>query len=196
MGTREDILDAAARIMRTEGFARATTKQIARAAGYSEAALYKHFPDKTEIFLCVLGERLPGLSGVLCELPGKAGRQTVRANLNRVTTLALEFYLESFPIAVSVFSSQKLLATHRDRMHARDAGPQCVVAALAEYLAAERRLGRIRRGTDVRSAATLLVGSCFHEAFLLNFAGESPSAEELKTRAAGLTRTVLAGLAP
>ena len=35
MGTREKILAAAARIMREQGYARATTKEIARAAGFS-----------------------------------------------------------------------------------------------------------------------------------------------------------------
>jgi AcrR family transcriptional regulator len=45
MGTRDDILDAAAEVLRTQGFARATTKSIAQVAGYSEAALYKHFAD-------------------------------------------------------------------------------------------------------------------------------------------------------
>ena len=50
MATRDRILDAAARIMRTEGVARATTKQIASEAGYSEATLYKHFSDKATAF--------------------------------------------------------------------------------------------------------------------------------------------------
>ncbi|HEX4258089.1 MAG TPA: helix-turn-helix domain-containing protein, partial [Streptosporangiaceae bacterium] len=45
--TRDRILDAATHVMRTRGFARTTTKEIARAAGYSEATLYKHFQDKT-----------------------------------------------------------------------------------------------------------------------------------------------------
>ena len=63
--TRDRILDAAAHVMRTRGFARTTTKEIARAAGYSEATLYKHFQDKTDLFLAVLKERLPSLGGTL-----------------------------------------------------------------------------------------------------------------------------------
>ena len=43
--TRDRMLDAAYTVMRTRGLARATTKEIAREAGFSEAALYKHFED-------------------------------------------------------------------------------------------------------------------------------------------------------
>src|ERR1700760_4013925 len=63
--TRDRILDAAAHVMRTRGFARTTPKEIARAAGYSEATLYKHFTDKTDLFLAVLKERLPSLGSTL-----------------------------------------------------------------------------------------------------------------------------------
>jgi AcrR family transcriptional regulator len=43
---RVRILDAAHELMLTLGLARTTTKEIARAAGCSEAALYKHFASK------------------------------------------------------------------------------------------------------------------------------------------------------
>src|ERR1700679_3578661 len=71
--TRDRILDAAAHVMRTRGFARTTTKEIARAAGFSEATLYKHFQDKTDLFLAVLKERLPSLGPLLRALSADAG---------------------------------------------------------------------------------------------------------------------------
>ena len=49
-------------VMPTRGLARTTTKEIARAAGYSEATLYKLFDDKFDLFLCVLAERLPTIA--------------------------------------------------------------------------------------------------------------------------------------
>ena len=36
--------------MRKVGLVRATTKEIARVAGYSEAALFKYFQDKDDLF--------------------------------------------------------------------------------------------------------------------------------------------------
>ncbi len=60
MGTRDVILDAAAGILRERGLANTTTRQIAAAAGYSEATLYKHFADKADLLLAVLRERSTG----------------------------------------------------------------------------------------------------------------------------------------
>lgn len=59
MGSREEIVAAAASVMREQGYAHATTKAIAQAAGYSEALLYKHFRDKAALFLAVLKRNCP-----------------------------------------------------------------------------------------------------------------------------------------
>ncbi|NKQ54948.1 TetR/AcrR family transcriptional regulator [Amycolatopsis sp. K13G38] len=190
MGTRERILAAATEIMREQGYARATTKEIARAAGFSEAALYKHFRDKTEIFLGVLSEQLPPL-GVL---DGQAGKSTVRANLTRFTRAAVDFYARSFPIAASVFSTRELLAAHRSALQELDAGPRRPLAALAQYLREEQKLDRLARSADVDAMAALLFGACFQQAFLLHFDGEEPSPDMLDGLAKSLVRTLLNGV--
>ncbi|OZM73314.1 TetR family transcriptional regulator [Amycolatopsis antarctica] len=194
MDTREKILVAAATIMRGQGYARATTKEIARAAGYSEATLYKHFPDKTEIFLAVLSEQLPGLSTLLDEL--EAGRRTVRRNLTVLARTALDFYLHSFPIASSVFSARELLETHSERVRERGAGPRKPLSALAGYLREEQQLGRVRRGADPEAAAALLLGACMQQAMLLLFEGEPVETEKLDALAASLAGTLLGTLRP
>ncbi|TNC28483.1 TetR/AcrR family transcriptional regulator [Amycolatopsis alkalitolerans] len=187
MGTRDDILAAAAEIMRERGYARATTKEIARAAGYSEAALYKHFTDKTEIFLGVLAERLPALNDLLGNLnPGKG---TVRGNLVKLARTALEFYAESFPIAASLFSTHELLTAHRNAVAERGSGPRHPQLALGQYLRAEQRLGRLPRTADPDAMAALLLGACFQQAFLIAFEGEPPAG--LDTLARSLVRPLL-----
>lgn len=194
MGTRQDIVAAAARIMRTHGYAHATTKEIAREAGYSEAALYKHFRDKTEIFVSVLTEQLPALDAALTRLAERAGTRTVRANLVDVARAAVEFYAESFPVAASVFSSQRLLTAHRARLRELDAegGPREPVARLARYLRTEQKLGRLDTAVDADAGAALLLGACFQQAFLFSFEGERPGEEELRRSASKLVRTLLA----
>jgi AcrR family transcriptional regulator len=132
--------------MRTQGYARATTKEIARAAGYSEAALYKHFQDKSEIFLRVLEEEMPGLAALLARLDRRAGTSDVRGNLEEVVVTAIRFYADTFPIAVSLYSSRALLAAHRDRLRQLGRGPRTPEELLTRYLAAEQRLHR--RATD------------------------------------------------
>ncbi|GAB3584213.1 TetR/AcrR family transcriptional regulator [Amycolatopsis endophytica] len=177
MGTREKILAAATRIMREQGYARATTKEIARAAGFSEAALYKHFADKTEIFLGVLASQLPRLDAMLSDLT--PGRGTLRGNLVRVTSTAIGFYAESFPIAASLFSSQDLLTAHRDAVHDHGAGPRTPVSRLSGYLRAERKLGRLPSTADPDSMAALLLGAAFQQGFLKHWDTEAVDATAL-----------------
>jgi AcrR family transcriptional regulator len=165
MSTRDRMLDAAAHVMRTKGLARATTKEIAKAAGFSEAALYKHFADKTELFLAVLKERVPNdFPARLAAL--EVGRGDVRETLVDIAGAAMDFYRDTFPIAASLFSEPALLAAHREALAARETGPQFVPQTLARYLEAERALGRLPADLDPRSAAELLLGACHYHAFL------------------------------
>ncbi|MEV7093249.1 TetR/AcrR family transcriptional regulator [Amycolatopsis sp. NPDC051045] len=187
MGSREEIVAAAAKVMREQGYAHATTKVIARTAGYSEAMLYKHFRDKTDLFLSVMAEELPALGAALAELTADPGRAPLRDNLVRVARLGLAFYLEGFPIAVSVFSSRELLRSHRERLG--EHGPHVLPAAVAGYLRAEQALGRIKASTDVEAAASMLLGACFHQAFLATFEEREPA-----DRADRLADVLLAGL--
>ncbi|MGW5700491.1 TetR/AcrR family transcriptional regulator [Amycolatopsis japonica] len=198
MGSREEIVAAAAKVMREQGYAHATTKAIAQAAGYSEALLYKHFKDKTEIFTSVLTERLPALGSTLDELMDTTGTPSdtpLAANLARLARITLSFYLESFPIAVSLFSSRELLATHRERVMSRDRGPDVPLVRVAEYLRKEARLGRIREDVDLDAATSLLLGACFQYAFLASFEDREPSPDELDEWAERLAATLLVAVA-
>ena len=170
--TRERLLDAAAAVIRRDGLARATTRLIAREAGCSEALLYKYFPDKQEMFLRVLTERAPRISGP-AEL---LGRDRVRGNLELLVAQLYAFYRESFPMAASIFSDSALLAAHRAGMHAQGGGPHGPHALVAAYLVAEQEAGRIGVGVDVDALARLLVGGALHEAFLAAYAGEDREA--------------------
>ncbi|MEY7971920.1 TetR/AcrR family transcriptional regulator [Saccharomonospora xinjiangensis] len=197
MTTRDVIVEAAGRILRTRGYAHATTKEIAREAGYSEATLYKYFTDKTEIFLSVLSSRLPGYETVLARINDHGADREVRDNLVDVAAVALAFYAENFPISMSLFSSADLLAAHRRRLGELGSdGPRRPLAGLARYLAAEQRRGRIRSGADPAAVAALLIGACFQQGFLSAFDGTSRSEEESRRDAERLVDTLLAGLTP
>ena len=199
--TRDRILDAAAHVMQTRGFARTTTKEIARAAGYSEATLYKHFEDKTALFLAVLKERLPSVGRILSPgsgpaSPGANPAQDLAARLTGTARAAIDFYQASFPISASVFSEPDLLAAHRAAVTGQGAGPHTPVNALATYLRTEQQRGRIRADADCDAAASLLLGSCFQFAFLRCFAQLPPDPAAADTHAAAIVATLLAGLAP
>ena len=182
--TRDRILDAAETVLRTAGYAHATTKEIAREAGYSEATLYKNFPDKTAIFVAVLKERLPALATV-------SGDGTLEENLTRLARSALDFYLRSFPISVSVFSSRAFLAAHVAALRDLDSGPAHALANVAVYLKTQ---AGIRPDADLEAAAALLLGACFQRAFLVQFDETPPTSDQLDAWAAAYARTTAAAL--
>jgi AcrR family transcriptional regulator len=174
VGTRDTILDAALHVVRTRGLNNATTKQIAKQAGFSEATLYKHFEDKEDLFIEVLRARVPTFMPVLKSLIEQAGQGTVRDNLLRVTQAAADFYRESFPIFAATFSEPPLLARYRDTLARRNLGPHRAVEGLADYLGREQSLGRVGAGAAPAAVAAMLLGACFQYAFFDHFAGREP----------------------
>ena len=189
--TRERIVDAAAEVMETIGLASATTKRIASAAGYSEATLYKHFDSKIELFLAVLDERLPGLVGLLTRLPEQAGEGVVAEHLEEVVIQATRFYERVFPMLASIFAEPAVLARYRESLAAVGAGPHQANEALAAYLRAERRLGRIDATIDPEAGAAMLLGACIQRAFFGALSGTPISAAERSQFAANLVTSLL-----
>jgi len=53
------IITAAASLFAERGFTGTTTKEIARAAGCSEALVFKHFPTKRALYAAILAEKAP-----------------------------------------------------------------------------------------------------------------------------------------
>lgn len=190
MSSRDRILDGAAEVMRTRGLANTTTKEIARAAGLSEAMLYKVFRDKVDLFLGVLSERLPRITVLSDDLAEHAGPGTAPAGLRRLSAEVLSFYLESFPIAASIFSDPELLTRHREALGERGAGPHRVVEGVAAYLAAEQQAGRVAATVRPEVVAELLVGACLHRAFLVRFAGETATPDQIERFAADVVNAL------
>lgn len=51
---REQLLDCAAELFSSQGYARATTSQLAKAAGVTEPIIYRHFKSKRELFVALV----------------------------------------------------------------------------------------------------------------------------------------------
>ncbi|CAL9452806.1 hypothetical protein SUDANB6_02472 [Streptomyces sp. enrichment culture] len=188
---RERILDAAHELLLTVGLARTTTKEIARAAGCSEAALYKHFANKEELFVRVLTERLPRLSPLPGGLTAGPGRGTLQDNLTEIARRAALFYEQSFPIAASLYAETQFKRRHDDAMREMGTGPHLPIEGLDAYLRAERDAGRLRPDADTFAAASLLLGACAQRAFAYGATSGPPPVDDFARR---LARTLLAGI--
>jgi AcrR family transcriptional regulator len=182
--------------MRTRGLARTTTKEIARAAGFSEPTLYKFFVDKVDLFLCVLAERLPRVTVVSDGISHLVGRGNVAENLRSMGIEIERFYAASLPIAMSVFSDVNLLARQRKAVHERGAGPEIIIKRVADYLRAEQAGGRINDSAPVEGAAGALVGACMHYAFLARFNDGSEEAHADDKKVADLVNRVVEAILP
>jgi AcrR family transcriptional regulator len=196
LGTRERMVEAAERVMRERGLARSTTREIAREAGFSEGALYKHFDSKEELFLRVLAERLPSFVSLAKELPDRAGVGTVGETLGEVARTSLAFFAQGVPIIASIFSEPVLLSRHTQEIRRRGGGPQRANEAVAAYLRAEQGLGRVREDADTEAAAAMLLGACFQRAFLRQFLTEEVDPAEEESFAADVAETLMRSLSP
>ncbi|MFD9006379.1 TetR/AcrR family transcriptional regulator [Streptomyces sp. NPDC059582] len=190
---RVRILDAAHELMLTVGLARATTKEIARAAGCSEAALYKYFPSKEELFIRVLAERLPRLTPLLSGLAADPGPRGLEENLTEIAREAALFYEQSFPIAASLYAETTLKRRHDDAMREMGTGPHRPIEGLSAYLRAEQAAGRVAPDADTFAAASLLLGACAQRAFAYDATqdGTRPPVDDFARR---LARTLLPGI--
>jgi len=87
--TRERLIDAAAELFNTVGYAGTDSNRIARAAGYAPAMFYKHFDDKREIFLAAYSRWVTSELNGIREISSRAkGRPAVL----RITRRVLEHH--------------------------------------------------------------------------------------------------------
>ena len=191
---RVRIVDAAHELMLTIGLARATTKEIAKAAGCSEAALYKHFASKEDLFVTVLKERLPKLGPLVEGLAAEPGERSVESNLTEIARQAALFYAESFPIAASLYADPQLKRRHDEALRELGSGPHMPIEWVDGYLRAEREAGRIGQEADTYAAASLLLGACAQRAFAYDMTGSGEPPQGLEEFARAVARTLLRGL--
>ncbi|PTL82196.1 TetR/AcrR family transcriptional regulator [Vitiosangium sp. GDMCC 1.1324] len=138
--TRRLILDAALELFSEGGFAGTSMRQIARAVGVRESALYHHFPSKAAIFEALLQDMGPGRS-------------------ERLESLDLDALLREGPEPLLRFIAQRLVdewASPREQKFVRmllAEGPRLKEAGLIHHsiMAGRARLGRlfeelVRRG--------------------------------------------------
>lgn len=190
--TRVRLVGAAHELMLGIGLARTTTKEIAKAAGCSEATLYKYFSSKEELFVTVLGERLPKLGPLLRNL--EPGQGDLTGNLTEVARRAALFYEQTFPMAASLYAEPQLKRRHEAAVREMGAGPHKPIEGLDAYLRGEQGAGRIRADADTYAAASLLLGACAQRAFAYEMAPGGRPPQPLDEFAEAIARTLLAGI--
>ena len=159
--TRTRLIEATLRVAHEVGYAHASTRAIAQAAGVAEGTIYRHFPDKASLFFAAVRESNGPVVAWVTTLPERAGEGTVEGNLTEAAVRLATLRDQIMPLELAIAADPEL-AAQRQRILAEAGtslpGPPDAVAA---YLAAEQRLGRVRPEIDPREAAILLLAALF-----------------------------------
>lgn len=169
---RGEILQAAETIMRSRGLTGVTTREISKVVGCSEGALYFHFKGRLELLLAMLEESLPEMLGPLQTLRESVGKRSPHANLATALLGVFKFHLRVVSGTAGLFAEPELLMAYRESLARQNKGPHLSIGVIANYIAAEQKLGRIDSGVDAKLAAYLLMSASFFRAFMENFSGK------------------------
>ncbi|TJZ58873.1 TetR family transcriptional regulator [Streptomyces piniterrae] len=154
---REQLFDAAERVLLRDGPSALTSRAVTTEAGCAKGVLHRHFTDFDAFLAELVLDRIARLDHQAAALRDAAGTGTVAGNL----TSALTDLFGS--VAVAIVG----LVTSRDDLRARlrQARPTGIpllteaAAMIASYLAAERERGRIAAAADVDTLAPTLIGA-------------------------------------
>ncbi|WP_432097198.1 TetR/AcrR family transcriptional regulator [Streptomyces sp. bgisy100] len=154
---REQLFDAAERILLRDGPNALTSRAVTMEAGCAKGVLHRHFADFDAFLTELVLDRIRRIDHQSAALRASAGTGTVTESL----TGALMTVFGSVALAIIG------LITSRDGLRARlrQAGSVGVpvlteaTAMIASYLAAERDAGRIAADADVDTLALTLIGS-------------------------------------
>jgi AcrR family transcriptional regulator len=138
---RRQILDAAAALFRSQGFAGVSMTAVSARVGGSKATLYRYFPSKEDLFLTTLLESALDQAGLVFDSLQHSGdlRRTLEKFGAAYLTLA---------ISPEVLSVRRILIAEGSRagigQRLFEHGPQVTWTKMATFLGAEMAAGRIR----------------------------------------------------
>src|SRR5215831_12862988 len=164
--TDDEVLHIARNIFRQQGHT-ATTREIAHAAGISEAVLYQRFGSKDQLFFAAMRPRGPDLEQLLGP---KHPPEDALTFLHTVVVRLGEHFAEVIPLALRVMMHPSFDPASLAR--APPGGPAILQEALAERLAALARRGEL--ATRSAAAAARLLVSLAHDWALRRVHGASP----------------------
>ncbi len=140
---REAILAASMRVFARRGFAATKTKDLARAAGVSEAMVFKLFPDKKHLYRALLERKIAEAERVLPLTEMRRSDEPPERFFGRIADVLLA-RIEDDPsfLRLLLFSALEGHPLAAEFDAARADGMRRVIAT---YLARRTRAGRLRR---------------------------------------------------
>jgi AcrR family transcriptional regulator len=191
--TRARLIEATRSVVRESGYAHASTRAIAQAAGVAEGTIYRHFPDKAALFFATILESNAPIVAWVTSLPARAGEGTVEGNLIDAAVRLAGLRDQIIPLELAIAADPELAAQRRQAMAAAGGSlPPGPPEAVAAYLAAEQRMGRVRADIDPQEAAAVILGALFALGAMPTTGDEGLSPD----RVASAVRLMVRGIQP
>jgi AcrR family transcriptional regulator len=188
---REQLLDAAERLLADRQVSAITTRDIARAASLSVGVLYNYFADKNDLIVAALLRRYEAQLTVFeADLPAP-GEGDVEANLVRYAEALFALASETLPSIAGLVSDPGLMHRFVAEIHGPEYGMRRTLGQIADYLVAEQGRGRLG-AFDVTAAVTAFAGSMIALGFQGMVGG--PSAGDPRAQIPGVVQTLVRGL--
>lgn len=180
---RERLFAAAERVLESGGPGALTSRAVTTEAGCAKGLLHAHFAGLDEFVAELCLDRFARTATKAEALSGLVGQGSVAGNL-RAVALGL---LDSGGPAVAGLAMTRPVAALRIReaLEAGAPGFAAIQQAIAEYLVAESRLGRVAHTVDPDSTALAVVGAA-HHLLLTSWPGTPDPREQLKRLVVGL----------
>ena len=156
--TVERILDAAAHIFHEQGYAAATTNDIADEARVSIGSLYQYFPNKDALLAALTRRHIESATAGLADL---LGRLRADAGFERILREVVDFLVEQHDLdrakAQLIDLTSDLLSAAVEDQHRRSLVARMVVATIDA--AVHDVIIRQPRGTSRRAAIDLTIST-------------------------------------
>ena len=192
--TKAKILEAAAQLLRDKGISGTTTREIARAAGLSDAAIYSHFKSRGELLNALIPASLVDYRGSADAFLKRVGKGTIKGNLRFLMNLARDFYIEASPKIALILVEPELFNDPGNRpiSHAKTSKAETF---MADYIRAEQRMGRINEEADAAAIGAIIIATAFYEGFTAGLMGTAFTAIR-PSSADSIIDVLIVGLAP
>ncbi|MGI5217587.1 TetR/AcrR family transcriptional regulator [Nocardia sp. CA-290969] len=153
---RQQLFDAATRILVRDGANALTSRAVTTEAGVAKGVLHRHFADFDAFLVELVEDRVARLGDQAATLLASAGTGTVSGNL---TDALLDLF---DPVAVGIVGLVVFRNELRSRLRTTAPGIPVLAdagAMIADYLTRECELGRIAADADIDSLALSLIGA-------------------------------------
>ena len=123
--TRARLIEATAQVVAEVGYANASTRAIAKAAGVAEGTIYRHFPNKAAMFLAAAVDRNDPIIEWMSGLPSRAGSDTVEDNLTDCLVHLSALRKKMLPLELALLTDPELAEQQRLVAFGPPAAPRC-----------------------------------------------------------------------